>query len=159
MASVASGFADADRYPIDSRGGTYYYGFSSVKHLGAGQFYLFVTRDHGGGELDGAKSYRLHVPADPPVQQYWSVVLYDFSTHALIREMRWASRSSLQPDLEKNADGSVDVYFGPRPPVGKEKNWVPTRAGGRFEALFRFFGPTKPLFARTWVLPDIERVD
>jgi hypothetical protein len=27
----------------------------------------------------------------------------------------------------------------------------------RFEVLFRFYGPEKPLFDKTWVLPDIER--
>jgi hypothetical protein len=112
MTSVASGFSDPNRYPIDSRGCTYYYGFSSVKHLGAGQFYLFVSRDHGGDELDGAKRYRLHVPPNPPVRQYWSVTLYDFATHALIRDMPWSSRSSLQPEIERNGDGSVDRHGG-----------------------------------------------
>jgi hypothetical protein len=93
------------------------------------------------------------------VRQYWSVVLYDFATHALIRKMPWSSRSSLAPDLEVSADGSVDVFFGPKAPKGKESNWIPTSAKGRFEALFRFYGPEKPLFKKTWVLPDIEKVN
>lgn len=125
--------------------------------MGAGQFYLFVTRDSRGEPMLGANTYRLRVPANPPVHQCWSIVLYDFATHALIRDMRWPSRSSLQTDLEKNADGSVDLHFGPKAPAGKESNWIPTKAGGRFEALFRFYGPDKPLFEKTWVLPDIEK--
>jgi acetyl esterase/lipase len=34
--------------------------------------------------------------------------------------------------LQVNADGSVDVYFGPKAPAGKESNWVqtvPAKAG------------------------------
>jgi hypothetical protein len=36
--------------------------------------------------------------------------------------------------------------------------WIPTSADGGFEVLFRFYGPEKPLFDKTWRLPDIERV-
>ena len=76
----------------------------------------------------------------------------------LIRDALRPSRSSQTPALQKNADGSVDLYFGPRAPAGKESNWVPTSTGGGFEVLFRFYGPQKPLFEKTWKLPDIEKV-
>jgi hypothetical protein len=72
--------------------------------------------------------------------------------------MKWLSRSSQTPNLMKNADGSVDVYFGPKAPAGKEGNWVPTDAKGEFEVIFRLYGPEKPLFDKTWKLPDVERV-
>jgi hypothetical protein len=84
------------------------------------------------------------------------VTVYDRATHAFIREMPAASRWSLTPGLVKNADGSMDVYFGPKAPPRKELNWVPTKAGGGFELMFRFYGPEKPLFDKTWKLPDIE---
>ena len=35
--------------------------------------------------------------------------------------------------------------------------WIPTKADGQFEVLFRFCGPEKPLFDKTWKLPDIEK--
>ena len=97
------------------------------------------------------------MPADAPVRLYWSATVYDRATHALIRDQKTVSRSSLNPGLQKNADGSVDVYFGPKAPAGKESNWVPTSASGKFEVLFRLYGPEKPLFDKTWRLPDIER--
>ncbi len=156
--SVQNGFSQTEIYPIDKRGILFYFAFTTVKHLGSGQFYLFVSRDKGGNPLDGAATYRLRVPANPPVRQYWSVVLYDFATHALIRDMPHASRSSQSPGLNTNPDGSVDVYFAPKAPAGKESNWIPTDANGRFEALCRFYGPEKPLFDKTWVLPDIEKI-
>jgi hypothetical protein len=158
LEGAATGFAQTDSYPIDARGTVYYCAFSGVKHLGAGQFYLFVTRDRAGEPLDGSATYRLTAPPNPPVTQYWSVTLYDFATHALIRDVSPASRSSQSPGLKTKADGSVDVVFGPKAPDGQEANWIPTKSGGRFEALFRFYGPDKPLFDKTWVLPDIERV-
>jgi hypothetical protein len=64
----------------------------------------------------------------------------------------------LVPDAgtAKNADGSVDVYFGPRRPPARSRTGFPRTDGG-FEVLFRFYGPEKPLFEKTWRLPDIEK--
>lgn len=157
LEGAATGFTQIDSYPIYARGTAYYCAFSGVKHMGAGQFYLFVSRDQANEALDGSATYRLTVPPSPPVKQYWSVTLYDFATHALIRDVSPASRSSQSPGLKINADGSVDIVFSPKAPVGQESNWIATKPGGRFEALFRFYGPEKPLFDKSWVLPDIER--
>ncbi len=69
-----------------------------------------------------------------------------------------ASRSSQSPGPQTRFDGSVDVFFGPKPLEGGESSWILTKAGDRFEALFRFYGPTSPLFDKTWAPPDIERI-
>jgi hypothetical protein len=98
------------------------------------------------------------VPANAPVRQYWSATIYDRETHALVREMPRAGRSSQSQGLQANADGSVDIWFGPKAPAGKENNWVPTSATRPFEVLFRFYGPDKPVFDKSWALPDIEKV-
>ena len=156
--AIQNGYSNPDQYPIDSRGRAYSYVFFSAKHLGAGQYYLMTIRDRDGKLLDGRKNYRLTVPANAPVNQYWSVTAYDRATHALIRDTEWSSRGSQTPGIQANADGSVDVFFGAKAPEGKEANWVPTKTSGGFEALFRFYGPEKALFDKTWVLPDIEAV-
>ncbi len=152
-------FAKPDSYPTDGRAVSYSMAYFSAKHLGAGQFYLMTIKDKAGRRLDGNKSYRLTVPANAPVKLYWSATAYDGLTHTLIRNTRWSSRSSNTPGLQKNVDGSVEIYFAPTAPAGKEVNWVPTKEGGKFEVLFRFYGPEKPLFEKTWVLPDIEEVN
>jgi hypothetical protein len=152
-------FANPNAYPVDGRGVTYSYAYFSPKHLGEGQFYLMNIAGMDGKPLDGDKTYRLHVPANPPVKLYWSATVYDRATHAFIREMPKLACSSLTPGLVRNADGSVDAYFGPKAQAGKEANWVPTKSGGAFEVMFRFYGPEKPLFDKTWKLPDIELVD
>ncbi|MFQ4144007.1 DUF1254 domain-containing protein [Chlorogloeopsis sp. ULAP02] len=155
---LANSFAKPGVYPIDDRGALFSFAFSSVKKLGSGQFYLVTIRDKTGQPFDGGDTYRLTVPANVPVQFYWSATVYDRVTHALIRDQKWSSRASTTQDLQVNADGTVDLFFGPKAPVGKECNWVPT--GGRdFEIMMRFYGPEKPLFDKTWVLPDIEKVN
>jgi hypothetical protein len=156
-ATAATFYESANAYSIDARGLTDYWAFSTIKHLGAGQFYLTSIRDKAGAALDGSKNYRLTLPANAPATQYWSAVVYDRATHALIRNASRLSRSSQNPDLQKNADGTVDVFFGPKAPAGKQANWIPTNPGGKFEVLFRVYGPEKPLFDKTWKLPDIEK--
>ena len=154
----ATFFAKPDVYPVDVRGVTFSYAYFTPKHLGAGSSYLLTIADNDGRLLDGSTTYRLTVPANAPVRQYWSATVYDRATHAPIRNARWPSRSSQTPGLQQNADGSVDVYFRPKAPAGRERNWVPTSTDEGFEVLFRFYGPEKPLFDKTWVLPDIERI-
>ena len=129
-AAVAS-FDEPDAYPVDIRGLTYSYAYVGIKRLGAGQFYLISIKDKDGHAFDGSKTYRLNVPANVPVQQYWSLTAYDRKTHALIRNMPRASRSSQIQELQKNADGSVDIFLGPKAPKGKDANWIPTDAEAR----------------------------
>ena len=156
--AAQSGYREADKYPVDARGLVFTFAFFTPKTSGAGSFYLMDIRDKAGEAFDGGKIYRLTVPANPPVRQYWSATVYDRATHTLVRDQKTVSRSSQSPRLQKNADGSVDVYFGPKPPAGKAPNWVPTDPSAKFEVLFRFYGPEKPLFDKTWTLPDIERI-
>jgi hypothetical protein len=151
-------FASPDAYPTDGRGVTYSMAYFSAKHLGAGQFYLMAIRDRDGQPLDGAAVYRLQVPPNAPVRLYWSATAYDRRTHALIQGAPRASRASNSPGLGANPDGSVDLWFAATAPDGKAANWVPTRAGGGFEVLFRVYGPEPSFFDKTWVLPDLVRV-
>ncbi len=150
-------FSKPDRYPVDGRGVTYSMAYFSAKHLGAGQFYLMTIRDKEGQALEGRSTYRLTVPANAPVKLYWSATVYDRATHALIREQQRFSRSSQSPGLQMNADGTVNIYFGPNAPEGQGSNWIATNPDGRFEVLFRFYGPEKSLFDKSWKLPDIEK--
>ncbi|HEV2156234.1 DUF1254 domain-containing protein [Bradyrhizobium sp.] len=159
MVKAASGsYGDPNAYPVDARGVTYTLGYTGIKRLGTAQFYLLANKDKDGQDFDGNVTYRLTVPANAPVKQYWSATVYDRETHALVRNMPSASRASISPGIQTNADGSVDVYFGPKAPEGKDANWVPTDPARKFELLFRLYGPEKPLFDHSWKLPDVERV-
>jgi hypothetical protein len=158
METMGTFYEKPERYVVDARGLVFYYAFSSAKHLGAGQFYLWSIRDSSGRFLDGRHTYRLLVPPDVPANEYWSVVVYDRATHAFIRNLPRQGRSSLRPELQRKPNGAVDIYFGPEAPIGKESNWIPTSAAGQFEVCMRLYGPDKPLFYKTWKLPDIEKI-
>jgi hypothetical protein len=155
--NVMSFWQTPDSFPVDARGVAYSLAFFSAKHVGEAQYYLLTTKDSDGKPLEGRNRYRVNVPANAPVTQYWSMTVYNRATHAFIRNAPRVGRSSQTPGLQKNGDGSVDLYFAPAPPAAGESNWVPTDADGRFEVLARFYGPKKPLFDKTWKLTDIER--
>ena len=108
--------------------------------------------------FDGGKTYRLTVPANAPVKQYWSATVYDRATHALIRDMTRSGRSSQSPGLQKNADGSVDIYFGPKAPAGKESNWVPTKPERTVRSAVPLLRSRKAAVRQDVELPDIERI-
>jgi hypothetical protein len=153
--TVPTGYEKADAYSVDARGLADTYAFSTVKHLGAGQAYLLTIEDADGNPLDGSNAYRLLVPANAPVKQYWSAVAYDRETHSLMRNVERPSRASLTPDLAKEPDGSIELVFAPIAPT-VNANWIPTSPGERFEVMFRLYGPEPAFFDKSWRLPDIE---
>lgn len=144
---------------IDERAFYYYWATMLPRKLGAGTFYLASAWDNTGQLLAGTKRYRLLVPANPPARDFWSVIVYSRQTNAFIRgDGNRVGLSSYDAEtLEWNPDGSVELFFGPQPPAGKAANWIPT-ANEDFFLLFRFYGPEKALFAKTWTLPDVEGV-
>jgi len=152
-------WAVADYFDVDSRG----IGFSSFflppAKLGAGSFYLGANLDGSGQPLRGENTYRLHVPANVPVSQFWALTIYDSDTSALFLNMRRPTLDSLDRGLHKNADGSVDIYLGPKAPEGEESNWIPTPLDKTWTPWFRFYGPEKALFDKSWKMPDIERMN
>ena len=126
--------------------------------VGFGQVYLETSKDKDGNWLDGGKTYKMRVEPNPPVRQFWSITLYDNLTRGpLITDQGAADLSSRKPDLVTNADGSVDVYFGPERPDGAT-NWIKTTAGKGWFPYFRFYAATEPYFDKSWQLNDIERV-
>ena len=146
-------------YDYHARGAAYYAIISSVKNYGSATFYLDLAETPDGQWLDGGKSYKLNVPPNVPASDFWAVTAYDLETASYIRDQTISSVDSNQTALEKNSDGSVDVYFGPQAPAGKEANWIPTQDGRRFFLLFRFYGPQPAVFDKSFQLNDIELLD
>lgn len=125
------------------------------KHVGSGSQYLFTPRDASGAFLDGGKTYRLHLPADIPVKNFWSVVAYDADSRSLLRNDQPFPSVSTYTGPKSNDDDSIDVFFGPSAPKGREKNWIQTKPGTGWFVLFRFYGPLEPFFDQTWKPDDI----
>lgn len=149
---------------LDERAAWFYEAVTTSKGMvtktpGLGQVYLGSYKDKNGDWLDGASSYRLHVPPNAPAKQFWSLTIYDVDTRSLVEnQQQIADRSSRQSNLVRNADGSVDLYVGPTAPTALENNWIPTVPGRAWFAYFRLYAPTETHFNRTWTLPDFEKV-
>jgi hypothetical protein len=129
------------------------------KMVGRGSQYAWTCRDSQGQPLDGGKNYRLHLPPNIPVKEFWSVIVYSDQTRSMVQsDQRFPSVSSQKKDLIVNADGSVDVYFGPKPPTGKEPNWVQTVPSTGWNTILRLYSPLEPWFNKTWRPGEIELV-
>jgi hypothetical protein len=126
---------------------------------GVGQRYIAAYRDADGEWLNGSNTYKLHVPPNPPVKQFWSVTYYDEGTRQMAATPQGRPDiSSRKEDIVKNGDGSIDVYFGPKAPKGHETNWVQTNPGKGWFTYFRFYGPTEAFFDKSWALPDFGKI-
>jgi hypothetical protein len=125
----------------------------------AGSLYWLGLRDSTGAYLDGAKSYELAVPLPVPGKLFWSVTVYDAASRSQIEtDQHKAALRSLQ-ELRNLGDAkSVDLYFGPAAPAGKESRWIKTTPGGGWFAYFRIYGPESPAFDGTWKPGDFEIV-
>jgi hypothetical protein len=125
--------------------------------VGKGSQYPWRSLDANGNPFDGSKTYKLHLPAHIPAKDFWSVIVYDTQTRSMLQtDQRFPSVSSQNQDLQVNADGSVDVYFGPKAPAGKESNWVQTIPGKGWFMILRLYGPLEPWFNQTWRPGEIE---
>jgi hypothetical protein len=131
-----------------------------VMKAGPGGNYVQAFKDKDGNHFVGGKSYRLHVPANAPAEAFWSLTLYDAATRSMIQNPSNDSARSSLDKLKTNADGSIDLYFGPAgsAPAGLEANWIETVPGKGFYPMMRFYSPKEGLFDGTWKLPDVDAV-
>jgi len=148
-----------DYFGVDARGIALSQYFCPTAKLGTGSFYFGTFHDHSGDPLEGGNNYRLHVTPDVPVREFWSITIYSLQTSSFFLNAPNLTLGSLDKGLSKNADGSVDLYFGPKPPADKESNWLYTQAGQKWFPWFRLYGPEKAVFDKSWKLPDIEKVN
>jgi len=129
----------------------------TVKMVGVGSQYAIAEHDAAGHYLDGTKTYRLHLPPNIPAKDFWSVLVYDPQTRSMLQtDQRFPSTSSQKKGLVVNPDTSVDVYFGPEPPAGKESNWIQTIPGKGWFVFLRLYGPLESWFDKTWRPGEIE---
>ncbi len=131
----------------------------AFKIAGLGSRYLCTHVDESGTPLDGDKTYKLTVPNGGPAEDFWSVVVYDAATRSMLQPTQRQPTASTYTNPEVNPDGSVDIYFGPKAPAGKERNWIETVPGKGWTITFRLNGPLEAFYEQNWKLNDIERVD
>ena len=147
-----------DFVDVDGRGITLANWFGPVAKLGGDSFYLAAFFDSSGARLQGKNTYKVHVSPNVPVKEFWSITVYDMETSAFFRNATQLALASSGKNVQKNPDGSVDVYIGPKAPPGKESNWLYTPENKNWFPWFRFYGPEKAVLDKSWKMPDIELV-
>jgi hypothetical protein len=150
---------------LDARTRFFYYATGvtpamAIQRVGIGSQYALCMNDSHGQPFDGGRSYRLRIPPNPPAKDFWSVVVYDNQTRSELQtDQEFPSLNSERAGLAKNADGSIDVYFGPQAPAGKEANWIQTEPDKGWNTILRLYGPLEPWFAKTWKPGEIEPLE
>ncbi|MGD8463325.1 MAG: DUF1254 domain-containing protein [Anaerolineae bacterium] len=158
-------FSPAGVLDPDARALFFYLGWGTTpamawKIVGVGSQYAYAEHDAVGHYLDGAKTYRLHLPPNMPAKDFWSVIVYDPQMRTMLQtDQQFPSINGQKKGLVVSPDGSVDIDFGPEPPSGKEANWIQTLPGKGWFVVLRLYGPLEPWFDKTWRPGEIELVD
>jgi hypothetical protein len=127
--------------------------------VGVGSDYAGAYLDANKQPFDGSKTYKLHLPPNVPVNNFWAATIYDTQTRSMLQTgQRFPTVGSQTKGIEKNADGSFNIYFAPKAPAGKEDNWLQTVPGKSWFVILRMYGPLEPWLNKTWRPSEIELV-
>ncbi len=158
-------FTDNGAYNLDARA-LFHFGYicvspaMAVTVAGKGSDYGLIALDSNKQPLDGSRTYRLHLPPNPPVKDFWALTLYDTQTRSQLQtDQKFPTLGSQTQGVLKNADGSYDIYFAPKPPEGKDGNWLQTVPGKSWWLALRMYGPEQAWIDKTWRPGEIELVE
>ena len=118
-----------------------------------------AIKNKNGNDLIGSNTYKLNVPANVPVKQFWQIPVYSVATRAMLDTGQGKGALSGNDEFVRNEDGSVDLYFGPELPEGvSEKNWFKTIPGEGWFSMPRLYDPLETILDKTWRWNDIEEI-
>lgn len=125
--------------------------------------YLKAAGDDGAGSFTGDGPYRLSLPAQLPLDGFWSLSMYEatadgqyFFTDNLLKRYAIGDRT---PGLKRNADGTLDLWIGRVDPGGdKTANWLPAPKSGPFAMYLRAYLPKAELLDGRFRLPAVVKV-
>jgi hypothetical protein len=125
---------------------------------GKGAKYMMGFTDSDGNLLSGGNNYRVKLPPNIPAANFWSLTLYEAeNASGLDNGQPFPSLGSRDKPIQ-NADGSTDLYLGPKAPQGKEANWLATVPRRGYFSILRLYGPTEAALNKSWKPGDIEKV-
>ena len=93
---------------------------------------------------DGKTIYKLHVPADVPVDGFWSITVYN--AKGFFEKNPYDAYSVNNITAKKGADGSVDIQFGGCD--GKIPNCLPIMDGWNY--VTRMYRPRAEILDGSW---------
>ncbi len=127
---------------------------------GVGSDYAIAYVDEKKLPMDGSKTYRIHIPKNPPAKDFWAFTIYDTQTRSMLQTNQvFPTVGSQDEGLLQNEDGSYDIFFGPEAPDGYESNWLQTIPGKSWFVILRLYGPLEPWIEKTWRPSEILEVN
>jgi hypothetical protein len=144
---------------------TFHYPYTAVTPAmavtipGAGSDYGIAYVDAEKQPMDGALTYKIHIPANPPAKDFWAITVYDTQTRSQLQtDQKFPTIGSQTDGLKMNADGSYDIYFAPEAPAGFENNWLQTIPGKSWFVALRMYGPLEAWIDKSWRPSEIIKV-
>src|SRR5262245_63355467 len=130
-----------------------------MRSLGAGSKYPVAVWDAKGQIRNGSKIYKLHLPPHPPAALFWAATAYNVTDGTMVEAAQLMPSINGFNKVATNADGSVDLWFGPSKPAdAADSNWIQTVSGRNFLVALRFYGTGVEFFDQTWKPDDVVRV-
>jgi hypothetical protein len=130
-----------------------------MRTLGAGSKYPFAVADADGNYLNGSNTYRLHLPPHPPAGLFWAVTSYNVTDGTMTETEQLLPSINSLGKVAANADGSVDIDFGPAKPAHTPNtNWIQTVKGRNFLAAVRLYGTGVEFFDQSWKPDDLVKL-
>lgn len=127
--------------------------------LGKGSDYGVIYLDASDKPFDGSKNYKMTLPANVPVANFWAATVYDTQTRSMLEnDQPSPSVDSVSGKVKENKDGSITIYFAPEAPKGFENNWIKTIPGKSWFAILRMYSPLQPWIDQTWRPSEIELI-
>ena len=115
--------------------------------------YLMTAQDSARRGLDASKTYRINIPPNPPMKDFWSIIAYGNKSRTFINSPKFTV-SSNDEGVIVNTDGSIDLYLSPKPVSGFEANTVITNPNEDAFLMFRLYGAKPQLWEKKWQLGD-----
>ncbi|WP_225923435.1 MULTISPECIES: DUF1254 domain-containing protein [Pseudomonas] len=164
----AGGTADwmQDSYlDVNQRANFFQFAYSSapamVMHTtGAGSKYPFTGRDKDGKFLEGSGTYKLRLPPNPPAALFWAVTAYNITDGTMPETKQLLPSTNGYYDIPKQADGSIEIWFGPEKPKDiADAAFIQTIPGRNFLIALRLYGSEDAFYDQTWKPDDVVKVN
>jgi hypothetical protein len=119
-----------------------------------------TVHDADGAPLDGSGRYQITIPANVPVDAFWSLTLYESDGAG-----RWFlydnpidrhAVNSMANEIRREPDGTILLEISHDRPIAPA-NWLPAPKG-RFLLLFRAYRPAPRFLDGSFALPAVKRV-
>ncbi|WP_296667119.1 DUF1254 domain-containing protein [Demequina sp.] len=149
---------------VNTRARFFQYAYSSapamnIHSTGAGSKYPFTYHDADGEFLRGSGTYKLRLPPEPPAGLFWATTAYNVTDGTMPETDQLLPSTNSYYDIPKNADGSIEIWFGPRrPEEAVPAAFIQTVPGRDFIVALRLYGTGLAFYDQTWRPDDIVRV-